>query len=76
MGKTGYTAKAKKAYKRTGAYKKKTVTLFVNNQPIKLKINLIYLMENWLGLVIIILLKVMIYMLFKNQRDRNNLIEH
>ena len=22
MGKTGYTAKAKKAYKRTGAYKK------------------------------------------------------
>jgi len=54
----------------------RSVTLFVDNQPIKLKINLIYLMENWLGLVIIILLKVMIYMLFKNQRDRNNLIEH
>ena len=33
-------------------------------------------MENWLGLVIIILLKVMIYMIFQNQRDRNNLIEH
>lgn len=31
MGKTGYTAKAKKAYKRTGAYKKKTTSLVKRN---------------------------------------------
>ena len=31
MGKTGYTAKAKKAYKRTGAYKKKTIFLVKRN---------------------------------------------